>query len=289
MKNMSTKSSDNSVWGISEDAVAHFDKGFLQARKGQFDSAIGNFSRAIEIHPTYTHALLNRGLAYHENGQFKKAIQDYNRIIEFVNGYLDQAIQLREKALEQLGQERGGTCTRFSKRMIRRFPFLKRATVSIPLFCWAIPLIVSVIVASALCQLRNNLYAEGVGQMSGLLVSFLGVTIAILIAVLTPAYVQGRGKQITGFSTFVNALREFKMLISKIEDMGVEAQPEQLRGEFIKWRTLAEAFAQDLDDIKPAWDGYDHDTLLESKMVNYVNLTGLIMAQHHWPMERTSY
>jgi tetratricopeptide (TPR) repeat protein len=50
--------------------------------KGQYDKAISDFSRAIEINPSHTIAYFNRGGAFVHIGQSDKAISDYTKAIE---------------------------------------------------------------------------------------------------------------------------------------------------------------------------------------------------------------
>jgi len=62
-------------------AEAHNNIGLLYQAKGEFDQAIHYFSKAIEIDPYYANAYNNRGVAYHKNGEFDQALSDYNKAI----------------------------------------------------------------------------------------------------------------------------------------------------------------------------------------------------------------
>lgn len=275
---MSLRNSGEGVVVFPAVAIRYFDKGIMLAGKSEFDSAIECFDKAIQEHPAYTLAYLNRGMVYHEVRQFKKAIKDYNKVIDDMNGYLAQAILLKERALEQLEQTRGRICTRLSNRMLVVFPPLKKAIFSILIFCWLIPLVISAMVAGMLSIFSIAVYSETINSVAALMVSFLGVTIAILIAVLTTAYVQGRGKQVSGFDIFFRALSQFKGLITEIDAKSSSTRSNQTqRGKFSAWRQLAECFAMKLDEIKPAWSGYDYDFILENDMCKYVQSSGAIM------------
>ena len=50
--------------------------------KGQYDRAIWDYNKAIEINPKGTVAYINRGNVYAANGQYNRAISDYTKAIE---------------------------------------------------------------------------------------------------------------------------------------------------------------------------------------------------------------
>jgi tetratricopeptide (TPR) repeat protein len=50
--------------------------------KGMFDSAITDFTAAIQRDPTYLDAYRNRGLALHRSGDYDRALADFNYAIE---------------------------------------------------------------------------------------------------------------------------------------------------------------------------------------------------------------
>src|SRR3972149_1619686 len=57
--------------------------------KGLHDQAIIYFSEAIEINPVYAEAYANRGVAYGNKGIYDKAISDFNKAIELNPEYPD--------------------------------------------------------------------------------------------------------------------------------------------------------------------------------------------------------
>ena len=61
----------------------------LRCAKGDEDRAIIGYSKAIEIHPKYREAFVNRGNSYHAKGDEDRAILDYNRAIEIHPKYRD--------------------------------------------------------------------------------------------------------------------------------------------------------------------------------------------------------
>ena len=106
------------AWGLFDKARAgvHFKKGVSYQEKGQWDKAIAEYNKAIELNPEYSKAYNNRGLAYADKGQYDQAISDYTKAIELSpklaeayynrgiayrhKGHYDQAISDYTKAIE---------------------------------------------------------------------------------------------------------------------------------------------------------------------------------------------
>ena len=65
-----------------EYAEVYFNRGDAYHRKGDFDLAIGEYTKAIELKLDYTNAYNNRGVAYYNKGDYEKAIVDFNRAID---------------------------------------------------------------------------------------------------------------------------------------------------------------------------------------------------------------
>jgi len=70
-------------------AEANINHGADNYQRGQYDEAISDFSKAIEINPRYAQAYLNRGTAYHRIGQYEQAISDLNNAIEINPRYAE--------------------------------------------------------------------------------------------------------------------------------------------------------------------------------------------------------
>jgi len=120
--NISAKTVYNDLHGfiriqdIHHKAYEAFYRGFSAADKGDFDKAIQNYDKAIELKPDYAEAYNNRGVAYGEKDDFDKAIQNYDKAIELKPDYakaynnrgvayvekrdFDKAIQNYDKAIE---------------------------------------------------------------------------------------------------------------------------------------------------------------------------------------------
>jgi tetratricopeptide (TPR) repeat protein len=75
---------------------AYLNRGVAYGNLGQFDKAIDDYSKAIELNPKYTKAYYNLGVAYANLGQWDKAIDDYNRTIgidpDFTDAYYNRGI-----------------------------------------------------------------------------------------------------------------------------------------------------------------------------------------------------
>ena len=120
--NISAKTVYNDLHGfiriqdIHHKAYEALYRGLSAADKGDFDKAIQNYDKAIELKPDFFGAYNNRGVAYGEKHDFDKAIKDFTTAIElkpdFFGAYnnrgvaygekhdFDKAIQNYDKAIE---------------------------------------------------------------------------------------------------------------------------------------------------------------------------------------------
>ena len=74
--------------------IAYDNRGFAYFRKGQFDKAIADFTKALELNPKDPYAYNNRAFAYEGSKQYEKAIADWGKAIELVPteyNYLNRA------------------------------------------------------------------------------------------------------------------------------------------------------------------------------------------------------
>jgi len=84
-------------------AYIYAGRGDAYYKKGQYDQAISDFSKAIEIDPKYADAYFGRGDAYINKGQYDQAISDFSKAIEIDPKYVD-AYSNRGAAYERKGQ-----------------------------------------------------------------------------------------------------------------------------------------------------------------------------------------
>jgi tetratricopeptide (TPR) repeat protein len=68
--------------GEPKDARFYNNRGIANGEKGQYDQAISDFNKAIEINPGYDKAYNNRGIVYRLKGQYDQAISDFRKAIE---------------------------------------------------------------------------------------------------------------------------------------------------------------------------------------------------------------
>ena len=61
---------------------ADFKRGSANLSKRNFDAAIDDLSKAIELNPTYDNAYLKRGAAYAEKKEYDKALADLTHFID---------------------------------------------------------------------------------------------------------------------------------------------------------------------------------------------------------------
>jgi len=86
---------------MGSEANACLNRGDDYFKKGQYDQAIAEYNRAIEIDPTFASAYNNRGVVYGRKEQHDQAIAEYNRAIEidpkFALAYYNRAISYEKK------------------------------------------------------------------------------------------------------------------------------------------------------------------------------------------------
>ena len=75
---------------INPDYVhAYNNRGNIYRRQGEYEKAIEDFSQAIRINPDYAWAYNNRGSTYSRQGEYEKAIEDYSQAIRIKPDYAD--------------------------------------------------------------------------------------------------------------------------------------------------------------------------------------------------------
>ena len=63
-------------------AEAHNNRGWVYGSQGQWDLAIIDLNKAIELDPELAEAYFNRGSTYYYKGQEDLALADFNKVIE---------------------------------------------------------------------------------------------------------------------------------------------------------------------------------------------------------------
>ena len=81
----------------------HFNKGLDYAEDGQWENAVQEFDKAIQVDPDYAEPYYNRGYSYDELGQYQTAIDDYTMAIQLDPDYAE-AYANRGNTYDTLGQ-----------------------------------------------------------------------------------------------------------------------------------------------------------------------------------------
>ena len=72
---------------VENNAELYYNRGVAWQKKGDFDQAVSDYNKAIEINPRYAMAYNNRGNTFQTNGQYDKAISDFTKAIEINPGF----------------------------------------------------------------------------------------------------------------------------------------------------------------------------------------------------------
>jgi tetratricopeptide (TPR) repeat protein len=84
-----------------EDADAYINRGNAYSGLTQYERALEDYNTVIELNPDYVDAYNNRGNAYAEKGNFERAIEDFDKAIElnpvYVSTYNNRGIAYAEK------------------------------------------------------------------------------------------------------------------------------------------------------------------------------------------------
>ena len=83
---------------------AYNNRGSVYNSMGKFKAAIKDYDKAIEINPAYLFAYVNRGNAYDEHGKSARAILDYNKALT-IDPNDPEAYFNRGLALERMGKK----------------------------------------------------------------------------------------------------------------------------------------------------------------------------------------
>jgi tetratricopeptide (TPR) repeat protein len=94
-----------------KDADFYITRGVAYCDKGQYDQAISDFTKALEINPRFAECYFKRGFAYVKKGLYDQAISDFNKVLEinqnlaeayYNRGVLYSAKREYEKSLDDL-------------------------------------------------------------------------------------------------------------------------------------------------------------------------------------------
>jgi len=80
-----------------------YNRGIAYSRIGDYENAILDFTHVIETNPNDSEAYFERGNNYFQKSDFESAIRDYSKVIQLIPNY-DRAYNNRGVAYEKLGQ-----------------------------------------------------------------------------------------------------------------------------------------------------------------------------------------
>ena len=82
-------------------AIAYTSRGTAYSEKGEYDRAIADFDRAIQLNPDYAFAYYDRGNAYFDKNDLDRAIADYTEVIRIepddADAYYNRGAAYHEK------------------------------------------------------------------------------------------------------------------------------------------------------------------------------------------------
>ncbi|MDE0017857.1 MAG: tetratricopeptide repeat protein [Candidatus Poribacteria bacterium] len=83
-------------------AIAYNNRGAVYRSKGEYDKTIDDCNKAIQLKSNYAEPYSNRGAAYRNKGDYERAIEDYNKAIQlkpnFVQAYYNRGLAYHEKS-----------------------------------------------------------------------------------------------------------------------------------------------------------------------------------------------
>jgi lipoprotein NlpI len=68
-------------------ATALYNRGIAYQDRGDFDRAIADFDRVVELRPDTSKAFYNRAISYLRKGEFERAIKDFDRVVQLTPDY----------------------------------------------------------------------------------------------------------------------------------------------------------------------------------------------------------
>ena len=71
----------------SDHAIAYFNRGYDYGELGEYEKAISDYTKVIELNPEYATAYYYRGICYRKLGEYNKTISDYTEAIELDPDY----------------------------------------------------------------------------------------------------------------------------------------------------------------------------------------------------------
>ena len=81
----------------------HFNQGVANYNSGDYEQAMADYNKAVELDPDYALAYYNRGMSYVDSGDLEQAIADFEWYLELAPNVLNRAELIN--IIEQLKSE----------------------------------------------------------------------------------------------------------------------------------------------------------------------------------------
>lgn len=89
--------------------LSYYNRAMAYQDKGDFDSAILDYSRVVEVNPEYTAAYINKGILFGRLGNFNAAIENFNKAIAMdpsdTEAYYNRGIAYKQLNYNDLAQK----------------------------------------------------------------------------------------------------------------------------------------------------------------------------------------
>lgn len=99
-----TKAIDSEPLNSRDLAATFSNRGVIQAQRGRYAQAVGDYDRALSINPVLVHAIINRANARTRLKQFKEALNDYDLAAFYSEGSSDLVFYNRAMLFLQMGR-----------------------------------------------------------------------------------------------------------------------------------------------------------------------------------------
>ena len=141
---------------------------------------------------------------------------------------------------------------------------------------WGAPLLFSVATCFIWCvAVDTNLLkfpASTLAALTGVMVAFLGVVVAVLVAAITTLYSLSSQNRNSGFITYLRALNQFRQIPDRIYRIRDQVST-RIQEPLDRWHLITQDFVEMMNEITPDWRGYDSSPNLESRLQQYVDLS----------------
>ena len=144
---------------------------------------------------------------------------------------------------------------------------------------WIVPavaafLLTSVVLNTAIWVNRKYPHPKHLFDMSADMLGFLGLVVAVLIAVITTLYIQSSQSRESAFRDFLQSRNHVSLLRLRIDVIKSRMVNQCSVNE---WMTLADGFIDRMNEITLEWLGYDEHPEMEKNMLCYIHRSNYLL------------